>query len=432
MIAVSGPVGISDGLGETDALLIGQAFVSHTDSTLLRPSRPLSTVDAVFRNKSVYPPTPPPPPPPPPIPPGSMLLKATANTQIAGCTSEQGKTGCCFDLGWWNKSDGAVFSTNGCHPDARGNNQLFQHNMTTQQLIINLDGKCLTATSTSSQITATTCKPGSSAQKWAFTSNGQLKNSEYGCATAASNPMRDGSGLKLAPCSATSTPLQAFAEVKPAEAEAEAEAEAARAGASLYNCDAEYGSCVVGTSDDNTGNDVRSTHAALPGGGPNSHYVLAWMTTHWVTLQSTDLYPRPATGTKLAIREHYNKMPAGMPVTAGCEDGKPARNCIEMLAADEAVVMPPTGGNITDYTYIAVYEPASNGAYFLGELNKFVHVSPQRFESVLVKGTGACGLTVSAKGTAGTTITLIAVDPKSIVHVANVTFPGNGVAEVVM
>lgn len=48
-----GPVGISDGLGLTDAGLISQAFMSKTDSTLLRPSRPLSTVDAVFTNKSM-------------------------------------------------------------------------------------------------------------------------------------------------------------------------------------------------------------------------------------------------------------------------------------------------------------------------------------------------------------------------------------------
>jgi hypothetical protein len=48
-----GPVGISDGLGLTDAKLISQAFMSKTDSTLLRPSRPLSTVDAVFTNKSL-------------------------------------------------------------------------------------------------------------------------------------------------------------------------------------------------------------------------------------------------------------------------------------------------------------------------------------------------------------------------------------------
>merc|ERR1719230_1139049 len=46
-----GPVGISDGLNMTDAGLISQAFMSATDSTLLRPSRPLSTVDAVFTNK---------------------------------------------------------------------------------------------------------------------------------------------------------------------------------------------------------------------------------------------------------------------------------------------------------------------------------------------------------------------------------------------
>ena len=39
-------------------------------------------------------------------------------------------------------------------------------------------------------------------------------------------------------------------------------------------------------------------------------------------------------------------------------------------------------GNITKFTYIVIYEPASNGAYFLGELDKFVHVSPQRFDSV--------------------------------------------------
>lgn len=48
-----GPVGISDGLNLTDAGLISQSFRSSTDSTLLRPSRPLSTVDAVFTNKSL-------------------------------------------------------------------------------------------------------------------------------------------------------------------------------------------------------------------------------------------------------------------------------------------------------------------------------------------------------------------------------------------
>ena len=47
-----GPVGISDGYNETDVPLISQAFMSPTDGTLLRPSRPVSWVDSVFANKS--------------------------------------------------------------------------------------------------------------------------------------------------------------------------------------------------------------------------------------------------------------------------------------------------------------------------------------------------------------------------------------------
>ena len=47
-----GPVGISDGLGQVDANLISQAFRSPTDSTLLRPARPLSSVDSFFYNSS--------------------------------------------------------------------------------------------------------------------------------------------------------------------------------------------------------------------------------------------------------------------------------------------------------------------------------------------------------------------------------------------
>ena len=66
----------------------------------------------------------------------------------------------------------------------------------------------------------------------------------------------------------------------------------------MYDCDTKFGSCAAkGVAD------VRSTHAALPGGGPHTHYVLAWMTTQEVTLQPTDLYPAPKAGTKLAVRD---------------------------------------------------------------------------------------------------------------------------------
>ena len=47
-----GPVGISDGLGQVGVDLISQAFRSPTDSTLLRPARPLSWVDSFFYNRS--------------------------------------------------------------------------------------------------------------------------------------------------------------------------------------------------------------------------------------------------------------------------------------------------------------------------------------------------------------------------------------------
>lgn len=150
------------------------------------------------------------------------------------------------------------------------------------------------------------------------------------------------------------------------------------------------------------------------------------MTTEDVTLQSTDLYPAPKAGTKLAVREHYTRGKQ----SDGCEDGKPAMHCVQMLAAGQMPSLPPAGGNISDFVYISVYEPASNSAYFLGELNKFVHVSPQRFESVLVKGSGPCGLTVSVKGTSGDDIDLPCIDAKGTVHVKTASIPATGRVDV--
>ena len=194
-----GPVGISDGLNETDAGLISQAFKSATDSTLLRPSRPLSTVDAVFTNKSLH----------------------------------------------------------------------------------------------------------AAAAAAAATGGGAVVEVEVDCKT---------------------------------------------------------------TGNPSSGPDIRSTHAALAdGGSPISHYVLAWMTTSAATLQSTDLYPAPAAGTKLAVRQHV-VAPYGAGQYAGCVDGKPASSgCITVLPAGTMPTIASVGGAITDYSLTVVYEPLSNGAYFLGE-----------------------------------------------------------------
>jgi hypothetical protein len=150
------------------------------------------------------------------------------------------------------------------------------------------------------------------------------------------------------------------------------------------------------------------------------------MTTEDVTLQATDLYPAPKAGTKLAVREHYTRGEQ----SEGCEDGKPAMHCVQMLAAGQMPSLPPAGGNITDFVYISVYEPASNGAYFLGELDKFVHVSPQRFDSVLAKGSGPCGLTVAVKGTSGESIELPCIDAKGTMHVKTAAIPAAGSIDV--
>ena len=73
-----------------------------------------------------------------------------------------------------------------------------------------------------------------------------------------------------------------------------------------------------------------------------------------------------------------------------------------------------------------------HGWIFPGELDKFVHVSPQRFTSVLVKGSGPCGLTVAVKGTPGQSLELPCIDAKGTVHVTSATIPASGTTDVVV
>ena len=66
---------------------------------------------------------------------------------------------------------------------------------------------------------------------------------------------------------------------------------------------------------------------------------------------------------------------------AGCVDGQPAHpSCVNILPAGQFPEIGPVGPTIANYSLTAVYEPLPNGAYFVGELQKFVHVSPQRFD----------------------------------------------------
>ena len=68
----------------------------------------------------------------------------------------------------------------------------------------------------------------------------------------------------------------------------------------------------------------------------------------------------------------------------------------------------------------------------LAQLNKFVHVSPQRFESVQVEGSGVVGVTVQARGTPKQELDLYAIDPKGIVRVKHVVVPASGTVEVAL
>jgi len=189
--------------------------------------------------------------------------------------------------------------------------------------------------------------------------------------------------------------------------------------------------------------DIRSTHASVPtqrGGSPtapvhNSHYVLSWETAYDVTLGPTDLYPAVNPANSLAVRSHFLTGDAYQ----GCSNNSAAvPNCVTILPAGVMPTIPATGTDISNANLTVVYEPLSNGAYFLGELNKFVHVSSQRFDYILVGGDntkntvppGPSGIVVGVKGTPGQSLTLVAIDPNQIVHTVTSIIPESGFMDV--
>ena len=177
--------------------------------------------------------------------------------------------------------------------------------------------------------------------------------------------------------------------------------------------------------------DVRATHSRV--GEATTHHLVAWRTTAPVALQPTDLYPAPSmAGERLAVRRHQPT--AGDDARfRGCEDGQPAGpSCVHVLPRGALPLLPATGGGDADFSLTAVYESLSNGAFFLGELNKFVPTAPQRFEAVHVAhdvaagGRGACGIALVVKGAVDEVVRVAAVDPSGRVHLKSVTIPSVG------
>ncbi len=176
---------------------------------------------------------------------------------------------------------------------------------------------------------------------------------------------------------------------------------------------------------------VRATHSSIPMLAHNSHnrtelhthYVVAWGTRLATTLQKTDLYPSPRRDMKLAVREH--SFHPGPDQGSGCEAGRPAsRGCVEILEAGAAPLIPDTTGG--QVRLMVFHEPLPNGAYLLGQLEKFVRVSPQRFGSISLVGSSPCGFTVEVLGTSGEKVTVVAVDGSGTVRITEVKISASG------
>lgn len=184
--------------------------------------------------------------------------------------------------------------------------------------------------------------------------------------------------------------------------------------------------------------DVRGTHATV-GGGHTSYYVVAWRTGVPVTLRPTDLYPAPQPRGRLAVREHVLRGGSAAQ-HHGCEDGQPAvPTCVHMLAAGAPLTLRPTGAALSNFSLTAIHPAVGGGvrgAFFLGELSKFVHVSPLRFESVAEEadpaadGVGPCALAVVVRGAPGEEVRLVCIDAGGITRVATAKIPAAGRAKV--
>ena len=262
-----GPVGISDGINQTDVSLIGQAFRSSEDSTLLRPSRPLSTVDSVFTNQSTV-----------------TVHHAAATPDVAGANPP----GTC-SLGCNNEPpadcakcrDALPYQCLESDPRYPQECQYAFHDACSK-----LGGKCGGGGGAGA---AFGCDDGKPAYQ-----NGKF------------NPEKQWQKCEI-------SPGELYGKCVPWGCQPPNSTD------SDYFAPSTHAADVGHAIKSGSAADIRATHASLEH-GPNSHYVVSWMATNEVTLQSTDLYPQPPLGTKLAVRKHVIS-PAGAAQSAGCTSG---------------------------------------------------------------------------------------------------------------
>jgi hypothetical protein len=108
----------------------------------------------------------PPAPPPAPKPPVGNVMTIAVNNSAAACCESGGA--CCLDVANWNTKDNAPVLVSNCHYDLSKQgflNQRWSLDTSDGTIKVALDGKCLTAAS-SSAVTVATCKAGDATQRW--------------------------------------------------------------------------------------------------------------------------------------------------------------------------------------------------------------------------------------------------------------------------
>ena len=159
---------------------------------------------------------------------------------------------------------------------------------------------------------------------------------------------------------------------------------------------------------------------------PTAWYFVSFqMTADW-GIPAADFYPPlPTTAGSSVV---YRSFDSG----AGCVNGAAASTCITAVSSfGEAVLMAPTSNHAnvtggTDYApTVSTVWPAcpSSGAVLLGELQKYVSVSPQRFKSVTCTSSGVAATVV---GTAGESVVVTAIKADKTVVVMDVVIPASG------
>ena len=166
---------------------------------------------------------------------------------------------------------------------------------------------------------------------------------------------------------------------------------------------------------------VYSTYTGASIDAVTAWYFVSFKMTDTYGLVGSDFYPTQPAGTKFVYRAFDNG--------AGCTNGRPANACVTPGGSTGPVFTAPksdmtnvTGG--TDYKPVVttVWPLCSSGAVFLGELSKYVAVSPQRFSDVACTGTG---VTSKVHGTPGEGVVVYSITGGQVV-VQTVQVPSAG------